>query len=162
LALGTLVEDDEWARHVERQRISLDDLVIQAFVARVPLLEGWERVVDPAVATWLGFDVPGTDARFRDLALLSYGGRMSHHRGWEDTARTLAVGKFDSVLSSTGKSAADFKPGKFFKDDGRKLARYLACAMKYGGTVEDVEPAWFDFLSRRSPATTPRIEAGDL
>src|SRR5262249_51205378 len=82
--------------------------------------------------------------------------------GWEETARTLAVGKFDSVLSSTGKSAADFKPGKFFKDDGRKLARYLACAMKYGGTAEDVEPAWFDFLSRRSPATTPRIEAGDL
>lgn len=150
----TLVE--EWGRHLEKPRMAFDDLVIRAHVARVPLPDGWERLVDPIVLAWLGGDAPAIERRFADLALL----RTARHvvSDWEDALPGLVTGtKVVFVDMVETKKLPKFKPGQFFKDDARKLIRYLASAIAAGAAEADVLPAWFDFLSRRSPATTPRL-----
>jgi hypothetical protein len=161
----TLAPDAEtWSRGFEGERGWLDDLAIHALVSRrPPPLERWVDVIDPAVAHWLG--APWSRAierRFHDLDLLARGEKLHKTRGWYECARALAVGKHDSVVWVTGRDMATFQPGRFFKDDGRKLVRYLATAMARRGSSEDVTPAWHDFLSRRSPATTPNVEGGVL
>jgi hypothetical protein len=153
----------EWSRDLARERAGLDDLAIRAFVARRPLFPRWELAIDPGIAGWLGAEsTRAIEQRFLDQRLLHHGGMLSHVRGFEDIAMALAVGNHEAVIRSTGRDMTAFKPGRFFKDDGRKLLRYIATAIAQGGTVADVEPAWVDFLARRSPATTPRIEAGPL
>lgn len=150
----TLVED--WGRHVEKPRLAFDDLVIRAYVARVPLPDRWERFVDPVVHAWLGGDSPVIERRFADLALL----RTARHvvAEWEDALPSLIAGTKVVFLDLVEtKKLARFRPGQFFKDDARKLLRYLASAIAAGAAEADVLPAWFDFLSRRSPATTPRL-----
>jgi hypothetical protein len=150
----TLVE--EWGRHVEKPRLAFDDLVIRAYVARIPLPDRWERLVDPVVHAWLGGETPAIERRFADLALL----RTARHvvADWEDALPSLIAGtKVVFVDMVETKKLPRFKPGQFFKDDARKLIRYLASAIAAGATEADVLPAWFDFLSRRSPATTPRL-----
>jgi hypothetical protein len=161
--VGAVPAMDEWSRDVARERADLDDLAIRAFVARRPLFSRWELTIDPGIAGWLGAEpTRAIEQRFLDQKLLHYGGQLAHVRGFEDIAMALAVGNHEAVIRSTGRDMTAFKPHRFFKDDGRKLLRYLATAIAQGGTVADVEPAWLDFLARRSPATTPRIEAGPL
>jgi hypothetical protein len=152
---------DDWSRDVEREREELDGLAILAFVARRPLFAGWPKLVDPAIAAWLGADPwHYTEERFADLRLLSHGGALKHERGWDQCVKALAMRKLDSVLHYTRTEAKTWKPGKFWKDDGRKLLGYIAAAIHNGASAADVEPAWLDFLARRSPATTPHIAAG--
>ncbi len=150
-----------WSRDVERAHLPLDDLAIRTYVARLPAFAGWERIVDPMVASWLGADCD-PEQRFKDVALV-VGRSMKLDRGWDDAVKALAVGKTDAVRALTGWGGLPaFKPGRFFKDDGRKLLRYLAAAVFEGARAEDVMPAWLDFLARRSPRTTPRIERAEL
>ena len=46
-----------------------------------------------------------------------------------DRTGTESPRKYEPVIASTGKDMAEWRPGRFFKDDGRKLVRYLAKAM---------------------------------
>ena len=147
----------DWNRNVKNDllRARFDDLAIRAFVARRPPFERWERIVDPAVAAWLGApERPETGARFRDLEEL----RLAHlpNRSWTYDLESLAYAT-DAQLAELRDIPA-FRPHRFFQDDGRKLVEYLIAAVRSGASVGDVEPAWCDFLARRSPGTTPRIE----
>ncbi len=149
-------QPEAWGRHLEKPRMALDDLVIRAYVARIPVADGWEQLVDPAVLAWLGGDAPAVERRFADLALL----RTARHvvADWEDALPGLVTGtKVVFVDMVETRKLPKFKPGQFFKDDARKLIRYLASAIAATAAEADVLPAWFDFLSRRSPATTPRL-----
>ena len=152
-----------WSRGFESERGPLDDLAIHALISRRAPFERWTELVDPAVAHWLGAPWSRVVARrLSDQDQQARGAKLHQTPGWYECARALAVGKHDSVLVATGRDMTKFEPGRFFKDDGRKLVRYLATAMAQGGTADDVTPAWHDFLSRRSPATTPNIEGGVL
>ncbi len=147
---------EAWARHLEKARMAVDDLVIRAHVARIPITNKWEHLVDPIVLAWLGGDAPAIERRFADLALL----RTARHvvSDWEDALPGLVTGtKVVFVDMVETKKLPKFKPGQFFKDDARKLIRYLASAIAAGAAEAEVLPAWLDFLSRRSPATTPRL-----
>ncbi len=150
-----------WGRHLEKDRIAVDDLVIRAFVARLPLPEDWARLVDPAVAAWLGVESEGTARRFTDLMTLRPA-RWIVARDWEDALFSLVVGAVETFVELVdARKLPKFKPGQFFKDDARKLLRYLASAIASNATEADVLPAWHDFLSRRSPSTTPRLTGED-
>lgn len=156
LARHRLALVDAWGRDTEKERVAFDDLIIRAYVARVPLPEGWEPLVDPIVLAWLGGESPVIERRLADLALL----RGAHHvvSDWEEALTGLITGvKAAFVEMVDTKKLPKFKPGQFFKDDARKLIRYLASGLASMATEADVLPAWFDFLSRRSPATTPRL-----
>ena len=147
---------ETWARDLEKERMALDDLIICASVARIEPPAGWERLVDPAVLAWLGGESPAIERRFHDLAILRPAGYVVG--AWEDALFSLVVGTHDAFLELVGNTKLPkFKPAQFFKDDARKLVRYLASAIAWRGTEADVLPAWFDFLSRRSPVTTPRL-----
>lgn len=132
LARTAPADPEPWHRYHHREREPFEDAVVRAWMARQPLPRDWEALVDPRVACWLGAESRAQisiDQRFRDLP-------------------------GPPRRSSTDAQPA-FKPGKFFKDDLRKLMRYLDAAIQVGARSEDVEPAWLDFLARRSPATTP-------
>jgi hypothetical protein len=121
---------EPWARHHHRERQPLEDALVRAWMARRPLLVECEALVDPTVACWLDIESRASISvgqRFLDL---------------EPPSRVPAP------------PPPPFKPGKFFKDDLRKLSDYLYTAVQVGASPDDVEPAWLDFLSRRSPATT--------
>ncbi len=154
---------EPWSRDVETARRAFDEAVIRSFVARRPLPDGWDTAVDPIVAAWLGTPAsPAITRRLGDLAVLA-GRSMKLDRGWDEPVKALAFGKPDRVAALTGGGTLPaFAPGKFFKDDGRKLLRYLAAAILAGADAADVEPAWLDFLARRSPATTPMLERAQL
>lgn len=155
-AVAAIRLDEEWGRHHHRERIPLDDLAIQAFVARRALWPEWEATIDPAVAAYLGAPTKHTTMRFADIARVS---SVALKRGdyWDETAWALAT----ATNIERAKTMA-WKPGRFFKDDARKLFTYLATAIKENASEEDVRPAWLDFLSRRSPTTTPSVEEGEL
>jgi hypothetical protein len=160
LALLDSVDQEPWHRYLERQRVEIEDAVIRAWMARRRLPENWEALVDPVVANWLGCESRAQlslDERLRDLARRGYVSTKVPRGEWERPAEGLGTGEVRGV-----REAPPFKPGKFFKDDGRKLLEYIATALVVGAKAEDVEPAWLDFLARRSPATTPRIEEGTL
>ncbi|HEY0251742.1 MAG TPA: hypothetical protein VGC41_09455 [Kofleriaceae bacterium] len=146
-AVRAVHEPEEWGRHLHRAW-ELDDLAIQAFVARRPLWPDWDRTIDPAVALWLGAEPwELTRERLADL-------KRGTHRGI--VALGLAVGD-----PRAAKPMA-WKPGKFFKDDAKKLYAYLASALANHALESDVVPAWHDFLARRSPMTTPIVEKEEL
>ncbi|MFT3693162.1 MAG: hypothetical protein QM831_08475 [Kofleriaceae bacterium] len=154
---GVYRHSEAWARHLHRDRIAMDDLAIRAFVARRSLWPEWHHMVDPIVGAWLGGEpVSMTKVRFQDVARV---GPIALGRGtyWDEPIQSLACG--GSI--ERAKTVA-WKPGKFFKDDARKLFAYLATAVKENATEADVTPAWHDFLARRSPATTPMVEEGAL
>jgi hypothetical protein len=163
LAKATAARPEPWARHLETAHLALDDLAIAAFVARRDAFAGWEHAVDPIVASWLGAgEGPAVDQRFRDLAL-TVGRSMKLDRGWDDAVKALVVGQPETVRHLTGYGGwPAFRPRQFFKDDGRKLLRYFAAGLEARARAVDLEPAWLDFLARRSPATTPLIERGQL
>ncbi len=147
---------EEWGRHLEKERMVFDDLVVRAYVARLPLPAGWERLVDPIVLAWLGGEADTIVRRFADLAVL----RPAHYivGDWEDALFALVGGSVEVLVELVDtKKLPKFRPGQFFKDDAKKLVRYLASAIASRAREEEVLPAWFDFLSRRSPATTPRL-----
>lgn len=156
---------EQWGRHLEKERIAFDDLVIRASVARLPLPGGWERLVDPIVLAWLGGEAQtigraAIERRFADLAVL----RSARYivGDWEDALFALINGSVEVLVELVDtKKLPKFKPGQFFKDDAKKLVRYLGSAIASRGREEDILPAWFDFLSRRSPATTPRLTGED-
>jgi hypothetical protein len=158
LAMIETTDHEPWHRYLERERGPIEDAVIRAWMARRRLPQGWEALVDPVVACWLGAESRAQlspDDRLRDLKM--FGIWMRVGREWASPAQGLATGKNISGADGTG-----FKPGKFFKDDARKLLEYLALAVVGEARPEDVEPAWLDFLARRSPATTPRINEDPL
>jgi hypothetical protein len=129
LARHAPVDPEPWARYHHRERQPFEDAVIRAWMARRPLPADWDALVDPVVACWLSGS---------SRASISIGQRFL------DLERPVWVGD----------PAPAFKPGKFFKDDVRKLTKYLEVAVQVGARLEDVMPAWLDFLARRSPATT--------
>ena len=155
LALLEPADLEPWHRYHERERAPIEDAVIRAFMARRPLPDSWNALVDPVVACWLGAEPRAQlslEERLRDLAR----GRGLYTRvgrgDWSRAAEGLALGDVGRH------EVLPFKPRRFFKDDTRKLLEYLAAAIHMRASVEDVEPAWLDFLARRSPETTPRIE----
>ena len=154
--LATRAQGDPWSRDVEHSRRTLDDLVIRAYVARLPLPPRWHELVDPIVGAWLDGDPAGVEARCRDLALLRPAGAIRNE--WEDALWAIVSGTpiGFATLVEQGK-LKPFKPGQLCKDDARKLVRYIGAAIGARASADDVMPAWLDFLARRSPATTPRI-----
>ncbi|MBA2539005.1 MAG: hypothetical protein H0V17_05170 [Deltaproteobacteria bacterium] len=147
---------EPWARDLEQERLRFDDLLIRAFVARLPLPDGWVPLADPAVAAWLGVETSATEPRFRDLGVLRSADRITDE--WSDSLYALVGGtqaRFRELAE--GGKLPKFKPGQFFKDDARKLIRYVASAIGNGAPSAAVLPAWHDFLSRCSPASTPRL-----
>jgi hypothetical protein len=130
------------------------------YVARRTLPAKWDELVDPHVARWLGAKVSDAKLAARRKKMLA------ENREYKDpkrvrafvvrgmslhpAVRALVLGNTGVLTAFTGGGTlAPFKPGKYFKDDWRKLLRYLAAAMKVKKvTREDVEPAWFDFLAR--------------
>jgi hypothetical protein len=159
--IGNVQLVEEWGRWHHRERLPIDSLAIRAFVARRPLFENWAALVDPVVAVWLGADpTRAYEQRIKDGGLTSTS--LDDDRHWDRPAKELAQGKPDDAMRFVKGTLPAFKPGQFFKDDGRKLLRYLANAMKSGASEADVEPAWFDFLARRSPKTTPLVETSAL
>ena len=148
--------DEEWCNSHHRERIPLDDLAIQAFVARRELWPEWEATIDPAVAAYLGSPTRYTTVRFGDIARV-FSVALKRGTYWDELAWALATG----ASIEPAKTMA-WKPGRFFKDDARKLFTYLATAIKENASESDVMPAWLDFLARRSPQTTPIVEEGEL
>ena len=148
--------DEEWCNSHHRERIPLDDLAIQAFVARRELWPEWEATIDPAVAAYLGSPTRYTTVRFGDIARV-FSVALKRGTYWDELAWALATG----ASIERAKTMA-WKPGRFFKDDARKLFTYLATAIQENASEADVAPAWLDFLARRSPKTTPIVEEGEL
>jgi hypothetical protein len=123
-------DGEPWARYHHAEREPFEDAAIRAWMARRPMLADWEAFVDPTIACFLDVESRASISvaqRFLDLA----------------PRRFVSSGP-----------PPPFKPGKFFKDDLRKLTQYLDTAVLVGASAGDVEPAWLDFLARRSPATT--------
>jgi hypothetical protein len=161
----TLAETDERESYLRSTLIPRrDEAVIPAYLARRPLPAGWEALVDPLVAHWLGGDV-GPDQLEAGRARLE---RTHHYRAKIQSNLTRAIDAL--VLRNTAviqhlfpvPSRKPFVPGVFFKDDAEKLLAYLGAAHDAGATTRDVEPAWWDFLARRTPKTAKAMRPGHL
>lgn len=131
------------------------------YLARHPLPAGWALRVDPHVARWLGGEVDDDAIEARRRQQLSDHQTNQAPRTLRHNLRTkqalvpaisaLHLGDPDALAAYTGGGKlAPFKPWKHFKDDWRKLLRYLGAAVATRQAApSDVEPAWFDFLSRK-------------
>jgi hypothetical protein len=148
---------------------------IGVFLARQTLPEGWVRRVDPLVAEWLGADVARAEITQRQAEERKKQRAVSGRRevAWSvrrglaiyPAIRALYLEDAESLAAFTGGGELEaFRPGKLFKDDWRKLLRYVGAASAASARTKvartDVEPAWFDFLSRK--ATEPLMEWSEL
>jgi hypothetical protein len=136
------------------------DAVTFLYVARQPLPQGWEARVDPHVVRWLGGEVgdAALAARRREMVASNKASRdpkrvranVVNQLNVDPAIRALLVGDSKLLAAYTGGGElSTFKPGKFFKDDWKKLVRYLGAAVQSKRSARaDVEPAWFDYLSR--------------
>ncbi len=133
------------------------------FLARHPLPAKWETMVDPFVAQWLGAKVTPAKLESRRKAMQTLNrvykdkkkvrAYVVRNLAFDPAIRALHLGDAATLCAFTGGGTlAPFSPRKFFKDDWKKLLRYLGSAMKAPKSAKvtraDVEPAWFDFLSR--------------
>jgi hypothetical protein len=142
---------------------AIDSAAVYRFVAREPLPDGWIDRVDPLVAELLGATVD-RERRAASLADLKMRARLFRAVSNiplavpANLAHALIAQDGSAILMITGRGAlAAFRPGQIFGDDFRQLGRYLWSARHARAAPAEVEPAWFDFLARRSPRTS-RVE----
>lgn len=142
---------------------AIDSAAVYRFVARESLPDGWVDRVDPLVAELLGATV---DLDRRAQSLLDLKTRARLFRAVSNIplavpanlAHALVAHDDSAAMMITGRGLlVGFEPGQIFGDDFRQLGRYLLAARKLDGTPADVDPAWCDFLARRSPRTS-RVE----
>lgn len=142
-----------------------DEALIPAHLARRPLPDGWSARVDPLVAWWLGGEIEPAQAQAAREAL------AARYRAFSLQIIPKLTRAVDAlVLGDTEQvrrlfpvpSRKPFVPGAFFKDDPEKLLAYLGAAITAGARRADVEPAWLDFLARRSPASSREMRHGEL
>ena len=135
---------------------------VYLYLARQSLAPGWSSRVDPYVARWLGADVSDASIQHRRLELLAEHRESKRPRMLRFNVRVfkntlvpaiaaLHFEDLDALVAYTGGGKlTPFKPGMSFRDDWRKLLRYLGGAVvSKHATPSDVEPAWLDFLSRQ-------------
>jgi hypothetical protein len=142
---------------------AIDSAAVLLYVAREPLPAGWASRLDPVIAELLGETVD-REARRASLADLKV--RARHFRAVSNIAlavpanlaHALIANDEPAILMITGRGTlATFRPREIFGDDFRQLGRYLFAAKKARASPDQVQPAWLDFLARRSPRTS-RLE----